>query len=252
MNTKKRTRIVILAAGKGNRMKSQGPKVLAKVGGIPMIERLLTAVEKAGIDDNPVIVVGFKKEMLIEALGRDKYHYIIQDKQLGTGHAVKLTKDYLKNRAENVLVLFGDHPLVKTKTIQKINEQHLRSDKKIMMATVKLPNFNDWRICFKNFSRITRDKDGKIVKDTQYKDATEEEKKITEVNPGYYSFNATWLWSRLEQLNNNNSQEEYYLTDLLQIATSKGLEIGSIEIEPHEALGANTKEELEILERFAV
>lgn len=246
-----KTKIIVLAAGKGVRMGGDLPKVLAKVKGQFTIKRLLLAVDKSGIDDNPVIVVGYKKELVINELG-NKYHYINQENQLGTGHAVGSVKDYLKNKAENIIVLYGDHPLISADTIKKINEAHIRSGKKITMATVKLENFRDWRINFVNFSRIIRDGKGKIIKDVQYKDATDQEKKVTEVNPCYFCFDASWLWDNLETLKNDNAQKEYYLTDLVKIATQNGIETESINIEPIEALGANTKAELETLERFAV
>ena len=118
------------------------------------------------------------------------------------------------------------------------------------MATVRLEDFRDWRINFVNFSRIIRDKDGKIIGDVQWKDATDAQIKIKEVNPCYFCFEAKWLWKNLEHLKNENAQKEYYLTDLIKIAVEEGEEIESIEIAPHEALGANTERELEILEAF--
>ncbi len=251
MNNK--VKIIILAAGKGERMRSEEPKVLVKVRGKSMIKYLLESVHSSGVDDEPVIVVGYKKEMVIKELGKEnrKYHYINQETQLGTGHAVSLAKDYLKDTAGNIMVLYGDHPFISAQTIRNISEKHLKSGKKITMATVKLPDFKDWRISFVNFSRIIRDKNGKIVKDIQFKDASDEEIKVTEVNPCYFCFDADWLWENLEFLENNNAQKEYYLTDLIKIANAGEIEIESIEIEPYEALGANTKAELEILEKFA-
>src|SRR3989344_7432842 len=248
---KGKIKIVILAAGKGVRMGGDLPKVLAQVKGKSMIKHLLESVEKSGIDEAPVIIIGYKKDTVIEELG-DGYHYITQEPQLGTGHAVNLAKDYLKDKAENIMVLYGDHPVISAETIKKIKGKHLESGKRITMATVKLPDFRDWRINFVNFSRIIRDVNGRIIKDIQFKDASDEEIKITEVNPCYFCFNAIWLWSNLEMLRDNNVQKEYYLTDLIKIATDNGIETESIEIEAREALGANTKAELGVLERFAV
>lgn len=249
----KKTKIIILAAGKGERMRSDEPKVLAKIRGKSMIKYLLESINKSGVDDEPTIIVGYKKEMVTNELGEEnkQYHYINQETQLGTGHAVSLAKDYLKGTGECIMVLYGDHPFVSAQTIKNINKKHLRSGKKITLATVKLPNFRDWRINFVNFSRIIRDKNGKIIKDIQFKDASDKEIKVTEVNPCYFCFDASWLWENLEYLKNDNVQKEYYLTDLIKIATTKGIEIESLEIEPYEALGANTKAELETLERFA-
>jgi bifunctional UDP-N-acetylglucosamine pyrophosphorylase/glucosamine-1-phosphate N-acetyltransferase len=245
------TRIVILAGGKGNRMGGNLPKVLMRVHGKSMIKHLLESVEKSGIDNNPIIVVGYKRELVMEELGKEnkQYHYIYQEHQLGTGHAVLCTKDACGN-VQNIIVLYGDHPFTSTATIKKISEKHSSSGKKITMATVKLKDFKDWRICFENFSRIIRDGNGKIIKDVQFKDANEGERKVTEVNPCYYCFDALWLWENLKTLNKDNAQKEYYLTDLIKIATENGMELESIDIEAKEALGANTKEELEILEKI--
>jgi len=226
------------------------PKVLAQLKGKPMIKHLLESIDKSGIDENPVIVVGYKKELVIKELG-DKYTYVTQAEQLGTGHAVSLVKDYLKDNTKHILVLYGDQPFISVETIKSINEQHLKSGKKITMATVKLPDFRDWRINFVSFSRIIRDENGKIIKDIQYKDASDKEIKITEVNPSFYCFNAEWLWKNLKYLKTDNAQKEYYLTDLIKIATTEGLEIESVNIEPSEALGADTKAGLDILEKFA-
>lgn len=249
-----KTKIIVLAAGKGVRMGGDLPKVLAQVKGKSMIRRVMESIEKSGIDESPVVVVGYKKELVIEELGKDakKYDYINQEEQLGTGHAVNLAKDHLNGKAENIIVLYGDMPFVSPETIQKINQAHIKSGKKITMATVKLKDFKDWRINFVSFSRIIRDESGKIVKDVQFKDATDQEIKITEVNPCYFCFDGNWLWEKLATLKNSNIQNEYYLTDLIKIATDNGIETESIEIEPHEALGANTNAELLMLERFAM
>lgn len=249
MSAKDKIKIIILAAGKGTRMKSELPKALSPIKGKPMIKYLLDSVHKSGIDDAPSIVVGYKKDMVTNELG-DKYHYIHQEEQLGTGHAVNLAKDHLKNKAEHILILYGDQPFVKTDTLKKISEKHLSSGKKITMATVKLKDFEDWRSCFQDFSRIIRDKNNKIIRTIEKKDATLEDKMITEVNPCYFCFDANWLWSKLENLKNNNAQKEYYLTDLISMATKENLDIESIEIMAEEALGANTKDDLTMLEKF--
>jgi bifunctional UDP-N-acetylglucosamine pyrophosphorylase/glucosamine-1-phosphate N-acetyltransferase len=243
-------KILILAAGHGKRMQSELPKVLMQVKGKSMIRHLLEAVQKSGIDEKPVIIVGQKKELVMAELGKI-YDYVIQEEQLGTGHAVMCAKEQLGN-AEQIIVLYGDQPFTSAETIRKLAQKHTVSGMKITMASVKVPDFEDWRACFTNFSRVIRDKNGKIVRTVEKKDATEEEIKITEVNPCYFCFEASWLWENLEKIKNNNMQKEYYLTDLIKIATEEKIEIESIEIEPHEALGANSKEELGILERFAV
>ncbi len=248
---KEKVKILILAGGKGNRMQSELPKVLVKVRGESMIKHLLSSVKNSGVDDKPVIVVGYGKEQVMAELG-DNYTYVIQDKQLGTGHAVATAKEALKNKAEHIIVLYGDHPFVSSETIKKLVSKHLESKGKITIATAKLSDFEGWRTLFyKNFSRIIRSEHGNIIKDIQFKDANDEEKKVTEVNPCYFCFDAKWLWDNLKALNTNNSQKEYYLTDLIKTAMQENIKVESINIDPIEASGANSKEELQILETIA-
>jgi bifunctional UDP-N-acetylglucosamine pyrophosphorylase/glucosamine-1-phosphate N-acetyltransferase len=159
----------------------------------------------------------------------------------------------LKDRAEHLLVLPSDHPFVEGNTIKKLAEQQIKNSEKITVATIQLPDFKDWRSAFyKSFSIIVRDDKGEIVRDIQFKDATEEEKKITEVNTIYFCFDVKWLGENLSKLGNDNTQQEYYITDLLRLAYKQGEKIGSIQIDPHEALGANSKEELEVLEKLMI
>ncbi len=252
MDKKDKIRVVILAAGQGTRMKSDLPKVLVPVKGKPMIEHLLEAVAESSIDAKPVIVVGYKKEEVIKTLG-DKYEYVVQEKQLGTGHAVITTEKILKDKTDHVLVLYGDSPFLSSETIEKLVDRHLGSKAKITMATVELPDFNDWRDFFyKSFSRIVRDKNGNIIKDVQFKDTNEEEKKIKEVNPCYFIFETRWMWEKLKTLNKNNAQKQYYLTDLVECAIQEGTKIESMKIDPREALAANSQEELAVLEKLTL
>src|ERR1035437_517220 len=252
MQKKDKTIIIVLAGGKGTRMKSELPKVLVKFKGKTLIRHIFEKVSSLSINQKPVVIVGYKKELVMQELG-DKCEYIYQEEQLGTGHAVMIAEKMLKNKADNIIVLYGDHPLINTKTIKKLLSKHTESKANITMATFTVPNFEKWRVLFyKNFSRIIRDKNKKIIKDVQFKDANDEEKKVKELNPCYFCFNASWLWNNLKKLNTNNTQKEYYLTDLVKIAMQEKTGIESININPKEALGVNSKEELEILEKFAV
>ncbi len=151
------------------------------------------------------------------------------------------------------MVLFGDNPFLSPETINKITRKHIASGAKITMATVELLDFEEWRAFFyTNFSRIVRDKDRNIIKSVEFRDANQDEKIIREVNPCYFCFEAKWLWENLKKLKNENAQKEYYLPDLIKIAIEEGVKIESIKIDPVEALAANSREELEILEKFAV
>ena len=242
--------VIILAGGKGKRMQSELPKVLVELRGKPMIKHLLESLKASGVCDTPTIVVGYKKESVIEALG-EKYHYAVQEEQLGTGHAVMAAHKQLEHKVENVLVLYGDNPYITPESIKKLADTHIASGGKLTMATVQLSDFLEWRSFFyTSFSRIIRNEYGDIIRSVEFKDATDDEKKITEVNPCYFCFNAPWLWKKLQTLKNDNAQQEYYLTDLVKIAMQEGEKIASIQIEPGEALAANSKEELGLLENF--
>ncbi len=244
-----KTRIIILAGGKGTRMKSDLPKVLVKLKGKPMIKHLLESVRQSGIDNRPVIVVGYEKEKVMKELGPN-YEYVAQEEQLGTGHAVSLAKDFLKDKTEYVIVLYGDHPLVSPKAIKNLAAKSKNSKAKIIFTTTKVKKFTGWQKAFTGFGRIIR-KNKKVSNIKEYRDATEKEKSIKEVNAGYYIFNASWLWKNLEKIKNNNIQKEYYLTDLVQISKDNKDKIETVNINLREALGANSKEELEILEHLA-
>lgn len=245
----KKVRIVVLAAGKGTRMESNLPKVLAPLKGKHMIKHLLESIDNTGIDDRPIIVVGYEKEMVQKELG-EKYEYVVQEEQLGTGHAV-LSAERASFGAEHILVISGDQPFIKTQTIKNLLEKHLNSKAKITITTTELSDFLHWRQAFSKYGRIIR-KDGKII-DREWRDATLEEKNIKEVNVSCYAFDAAWLWENLKKIDmHSNAQKEYYLTDLWEIAGKYGDKIESIQVEPFEALGANSKAELEILEGLAI
>ncbi len=238
--------VVILAAGYGKRMQSELPKVLVPLHGKPLSLHVLEAVVASGVCQKPVVVVGQKRELVMETLG-STYRYVTQDEQLGTGHAVLSTAPLLEGKAENVLVLNSDVPYIKPASIHMLAEMGENSEAVLTLATVTVPDFLDWRAGFADFGRIIRNAEGDIVKIVEKKDATSEELLITEVNSGSYSFKAEWLWKNLRELNNENAQGEYYLTDLVAAAVAEGAEIASVAIEAKEAIGVNTKEHLELL-----
>ncbi len=241
-----KTEVVVLAAGYGKRMQSDLPKVLVPLHGKPLAAHVLEAVTASGVSTNPVIVVGQKKELVIETLG-PKYRYVTQEEQLGTGHAVLSTAPVLEGKTENILVLNSDVPYIKPASIHMLAEMGENSVAVVTMATVQVPDFEGWRAGFADFGRIIRNASGDIVKIVEKKDASPEELLITEVNSGSYSFKAEWLWKHLLELKNENAQSEYYLTDLVAMACAEGADIASIPIDPREALGVNTKEHLELL-----
>lgn len=242
--------IVVLAAGHGKRMNnSELPKVLVPLRGRPIIEYLLEAIKKSGVAGKPVIVVGQKAEVVKQNLGSD-YYYVLQAEQLGTGHAVACAEELLKNKTSNVMVLYGDHPLITPETIKRLAESHLNSNDVITMATVKVDDFNDWRKPLYDFGRILRDKTGKVVRIVEKKDAAQINLEIKEVNPSFFCFKAGWLWNNIDKLSNNNKQREFYLTDLVQFAFEQGHNINDIEVNSESAAGVNSKEQLDLIEEF--
>jgi bifunctional UDP-N-acetylglucosamine pyrophosphorylase/glucosamine-1-phosphate N-acetyltransferase len=246
-----KVKIIILAGGKGTRMDSELPKVLLPLHGKPMIKHLLEEVKKSGICKRPVVVIGQERELVMKELG-EEYDYVVQEEQLGTGHALLVTKPFLEHKTENIMVLNGDMPFIKADSIKKILKSHLMEKNDMTMGTVRLPDFKDWRKAFYSFGRIARDENG-IPKGIIYgKNLSPEELEILEVDPAMFCFKAEWLWPRLNKLGNDNSHGEYYLTDLVSMTFNEGNPPNMISISPKEALGANSKQELEILESLAV
>ncbi len=240
---------IILAGGKGTRMKSSGPKVLVPLRGTPMIFYILDAVAGAGLATPSLVVIGHAGDTVRHTLG-DNFHYVTQVKQMGTGHAVATALPYIPDTTSHVVVLYGDHPFMTSKTITALAATHLKEHNDITMGTVSLSDFEDERACFRDYGRIVRDAAGGVADSIEVKDATDEQKAITEVNPCYYCFAVDWLNRHIGMLKNENAQKEYYLTDLIRIARRNGGRIGSIDIPPRDAMGANTPEQLSTLERL--
>ncbi len=243
------TQIIILAAGAGKRMESDLPIALTPLHGKPFISYVLKSVADSGVCDNPIIVIGQKREQIIGVLGNDR-PYAIQEEQLGTGHAVMMAEKLAQN-AQVIVILYADQPLISSETIRALVAKQKETGSVLTMATTRVPDFTDWRAGFMNFSRIIRNDAGEIIRVVEAKDASDIEKKILEVNPCYFCFDALWMWQHLQSLKNNNAQKEYYLTDLVGMACAENKPIASIEIEPKEALGVNTKEQLRMMEAIA-
>ena len=244
----KKTQVIILAAGMGKRMGGDVPKVLVEVSGKPMLGYVLEAVKNSGVDEKPIIVVGPKNHDLIRSFAGENFNYAMQAEQLGTGHAVAQAREHILPDTEKIIVLYGDQPMMSAETIKNLAETH--ADSHLTMATTTVEDFADWRAGFENFSRVIRDEVGNIIRTVEKKDASESELSILEVNPCYMIFEKDFLFKNLENLSNNNAQGEYYLTDLIHQATSGGFKIKTISIDPREALGANTIEQKELIERI--
>lgn len=233
--------IVVLAAGKGTRMKSEVPKVLVRLHKKPIIKHLLDEIEKIEQATKPVIVVGYKKELVQNELG-SHYVYAEQENLSGTASAVLASKPHVS--AEHIVVLCGDMPLIKAKSIEKLFKQHSENNSVLSMFTCIVPHFKKHYEHFLSFGRIVRDTKNNITNIKEYSDADEKEKAIKEVNPGIYIFNAQWLWENMEKIRNNNAQDEFYLTDIIAVAISQNKTVTSMKISPKEVIGINTPQQL--------
>ncbi|MCR4327909.1 MAG: NTP transferase domain-containing protein [Patescibacteria group bacterium] len=243
------TRIIILAAGNSTRMNGV-PKMLLEIRGKPMLQCVVDAAVTSGVDVKPVVVVG-KNEKMIRAMLGDRCEYVIQEQQLGTGHAVQCAVNTLRDTVNAVAVLYGDNPLVASGTIRRLVEAHVQSVSAITMLTTAIPDFEDWRKPFYDFGRIVRDAQGKIERSVEKKDASPEELDIKELNPSFYCFNAVWLRDHLPKIEQHNAQHECYLTDLVQMAIAEGSKFETIPVSPKEAIGVNTAEQLEIVRKLS-
>jgi bifunctional UDP-N-acetylglucosamine pyrophosphorylase / glucosamine-1-phosphate N-acetyltransferase len=239
--------VVLLAAGKGTRMKSDLPKVLTLVKGKPIILRLLESVTP--VCEKPTLIVGHRADEVIAATG-NKYNYVLQKEQLGTGHAIMAAKESLAGRddIDTILVLPGDHPLVKTETLENLFSNHTRSGATVTVGTTIVSEFTGGQSVFNHFGRVMRDAHGNVDRIVEYKDATREERKTKEVNTSYYCFDAKWLWENIESIGSNNASKEFYLTDMISLAKSQGRQVDAFVFGNTECLGINTLDELKMVE----
>ena len=238
----KETIAIILAAGKGTRMKSDKPKVIHEIFGKPLLEWVIKAVIGAGIS-RIFVVVGHQKERVKKVFKDFNIEWIDQYKQLGTGHAVKISGAYLGSFSGNIVVLPGDVPLIKDKTIKNLLKWHCKYKADCTILTAKLDDPH-------NYGRIYRDKEGRVTRIIEEVDATANDKKIDEVNSGIYCFSAKSLFGALNLVNSANKKKEYYLTDVIAILHTLGKRIETIYVsEVSEIFGVNTFKELIEVER---
>lgn len=233
---------IILAAGKGTRMKSKLPKVLHKAAGKAMVQHVLDAAKEAGSKRN-VVIIGFGGEKVAEVLG-DQAEIVVQKEQLGTGHAVMQAESLLGNVDGDIMVLCGDTPLVTGSMLEKFYREHVESGAKASVLTTIMPEpFG--------YGRVIRQLDGSIEKIVEQKDASERELAINEINTGIYCFDAKSLFKCLKQVDNHNAQGEYYLPDVLSILQKAGEKINACVADNYEdTLGINSREQLAGAERI--
>lgn len=237
------TKIIILAAGKGTRMQSDLPKVLVELEGKAIIKYLLEAVVTSKIDEKPLLIVSPDNQAVIKKELKDfNLDYVIQKEALGTGHAVLCALNHLSPEVDKVVVLYGDHPFLKAETIIKL--ANLKTDSMAIMPTI-MPDFESWRKNTYYWGRIITNNLGEVERIVEYKDASDEEREIKKVNPGFMSFNRMWLENNIKLLKNNNQAKEFYLTDMVKIAFDNNDKVRTLGLDPQEAIGINSPEELE-------
>jgi bifunctional UDP-N-acetylglucosamine pyrophosphorylase/glucosamine-1-phosphate N-acetyltransferase len=232
---------VILAAGKGTRMKSDLPKVVHRVNNKPMVEYAIDAAKGAGADAI-CLVVGYQSEVVKENVA-SHVTYAMQTEQLGTGHAVKCAKEFIGTEGET-LILFGDTPLITGETLKSLVEFHREHGNGVTVLSAKVENPT-------GYGRIIRNADHSFQKSVEHKDANAEELLSKEVNSGMYVFNTKELSEALDQLTTNNAQGEYYLPDTLTIIKDKGWKVDAYMLDnPVEISGVNDQEQLKEAEQI--
>ena len=231
---------VIMAAGQGKRMNSDLPKVLHPVLGRPMLEWVIQTARAAGAA-KIVVIVGHGREQVIDTLPEGVEH-AVQDKQLGTGHAVRCAENVLREWPGPILVLSGDMPLLRAETIRQMISLRLEDDAAAVLLSAPMEKEQA-------FGRVLRDEKGRVLRVVEYKDASPEQRKIDEVNTGTYVFAPGKLFPALAELRNDNTQGEYYLTDTVGSLTRAGMTVMAQKTTaPAEAMGINTPAELEAAE----
>ncbi|MFQ5642851.1 MAG: bifunctional UDP-N-acetylglucosamine diphosphorylase/glucosamine-1-phosphate N-acetyltransferase GlmU [Thiogranum sp.] len=231
--------IIILAAGQGTRMRSDLPKVLHPLGGSPLLQHVIEAAKT--LDPASIhVVYGHGGEQVRETLGQEGVNWVLQERQLGTGHAVDQAMPLLQDD-DVVLVLYGDVPLIRAETLVRLVEQAGQGKLSVLTATLDNPF---------GYGRMLRDDDGRLTGIVEQKDAGEEQLRIREINTGFLAAPAGKLRAWLQQLDNSNAQGEYYLTDVVAIAAGDGTDVDSIGAEDeYEILGVNDRVQLATLER---
>jgi bifunctional UDP-N-acetylglucosamine pyrophosphorylase/glucosamine-1-phosphate N-acetyltransferase len=227
---------IVLAAGKGTRMKSEQPKALQPLAGLPLTAHVLKALETAGAGEL-IVVVGHMAEEVQSALG-SRYRYALQEQQLGTGHACMQALPLLNPQTHLVIVSAGDSPLVTPEAIQTMMRQHLQMGVQATVATALLDNPT-------GYGRILRDEAGNVTGIVEEKDADPVQKAIREICTSFYIFDADTLRETLPRLSNQNAQDEYYLTDTIGLIAQSGGKVASwISPDPDLLMGVNTRWEL--------
>ncbi len=227
---------MILAAGKGTRMKSDLPKVVHTIEGKCLVDYVIDAAMEAGAKDI-CLVLGYKYEVVHERMEHQNVKFVLQEQQLGTGHAVLCAKDFLGEEGQT-LILFGDTPLITGETLARLRDYHISRQNTVTVLSAMIDDPT-------GYGRIIRDMDGNFVKSVEQKDATEQELRSHEINSGMYLFDTRELKEALGKLQPNNAQGEYYLPDTLAIIKEKGKKVDAFLLDdPEDITGVNDQEQL--------
>lgn len=230
---------VVLAAGKGTRMKSELPKVLCQVVDRPMIHFVLDALSAAGVN-RQIVVIGYQSDRVREALAdRDPpVEFAMQSEQLGTGHAVQMCRDALAGVTGPTIVLAGDSPLVQSESLKKLLAHFNQHRPALLLGTLRRDDPT-------GLGRIVRDENGEFIGIVEEKDASDDQRKITEVNMSTYVFDTPKLLDALENLSSDNAQNEYYLTDCASLLRRAGERVEAIAVlQPCESMSINNPDQL--------
>jgi bifunctional UDP-N-acetylglucosamine pyrophosphorylase/glucosamine-1-phosphate N-acetyltransferase len=232
---------IVLAAGKGTRMRTELPKCAYPILKKPMIEYILEEIEQSVIDET-TIVVGHQKQVFYDILG-DRVNFVTQEEQLGTGHAVKMAKDVLADKVGQTIIMLGDMPLVDYKVINKVINYHRDRKHDLTILTTKFENP-------KGYGRILRKENGVIESIVEHNDCTDEQKKITEVNTGIYVVDNKLLFEAVDMIQVNEKKGEYYLTDIVEIMRDN-YRVGTFELwDNAKVMGINDLYSVSVAEKF--
>jgi bifunctional UDP-N-acetylglucosamine pyrophosphorylase/glucosamine-1-phosphate N-acetyltransferase len=235
MEAMKDIKAVILAAGRGTRMKSEIPKVLCKLHSKPLLSFVIEALEGAGVKEK-ILVVGYKDKTVKDTF--PGLEAVTQTKLIGSGDAVKRTRPLLSKFKGDIMVLYGDAPFIRKETIKKLIEKHAKEKASCTLLSAKITDPS-------GYGRISRDHNGNVVRIVEERDTSIYEKVIEEINVGVYCFNKEDLFSSLDRLKINAKKQEYYLTDVIAILKKSNKKITSVPCKnPLEALGINSKLDL--------
>ena len=234
---------VILAAGKGTRMKSELPKVAVRVSGKPMLSYVIENLQKSGINQF-VIVVGYKKEdvMNIASASGAQIQFALQESQNGTAHALLSAEEAIKDFNGSIVVASGDMPMIQPETFRLLMETHQNSGNGATVLSAIMENPT-------GYGRLVRNNAGELIEIIEEKDASDDIRKIREINTGTYVFECPEIFDILKNIKSENKQNEFYLTDAVSIFRKRGIPVGSVAVKnTDESLGANSIEDVKLIE----